>query len=63
MQAAEQDKQEEQARTMQLKKVSCRLCKGDHFTSKCPYRQELELVGIRSGMPYFLFVPFPVLDH
>jgi len=49
--AAEQDKHEEQAKTAQAKKVSCRLCKGDHFTSKCPYRQELELVGIRSDAP------------
>ena len=65
MQAAEQDKHEEQARTAQLKKVSCRLCKGDHFTSKCPYRQELELVGIRSGKPYLLFVlfPFSIIDN
>jgi len=66
MQVAEQDKHEEQARTAQLKKVSCRLCKGDHFTSKCPYRLELELVGIRGGKPHLLFIcpfPFPVLDH
>jgi len=65
MQAAEQDKHEEQARVAQLKKVSCRLCKGDHFTSKCPYRQELELVGIRGGKLYLLFVPFPfsIIDN
>ena len=61
MQVAEQDKHEEQARQAQLKKVSCRLCKGDHFTSKCPYRQELELVGIRGGKPHLLICPSPFL--
>jgi len=61
MQAAEQDKHEEQAKAASLKKVSCRMCKGDHFTSKCPYRQELELVGIRGGEPQLLLV-LPVRD-
>ena len=23
------------------KKVACRICKGDHFTAKCPYRDTL----------------------
>ena len=65
MQAAEQDKQEEQAKAAQLKKVSCRLCKGDHFTSKCPYRQELEMVGIRGGKAQLLFIlpPFSIVDN
>lgn len=65
MQAAEQDKHEEQAKAAQLKKVSCRLCKGDHFTSKCPYRQELELVGIRGGKFRLSFVlsPFSIIDN
>ncbi|KAF8579655.1 translation initiation factor eIF3g [Ramaria rubella] len=26
------------------KKISCRLCKGDHFTSKCPYKDTLGML-------------------
>src|SRR5208282_3733395 len=36
--------QEEQGKLMKAvenKKVQCRICKGDHFTAKCPYRDTL----------------------
>ena len=36
--------QEEQGKLMKSvenKKVACRICKGDHFTAKCPYRDTL----------------------
>jgi translation initiation factor 3 subunit G len=36
--------QEEQGKLMskmENKKVACRICKGDHFTAKCPYRDTL----------------------
>lgn len=26
------------------KKITCRLCKGDHFTTKCPYKDTLESI-------------------
>lgn len=28
------------------KKITCRLCKGAHFTSKCPYRDTLGALGV-----------------
>ncbi|CDZ97550.1 translation initiation factor 3 rna-binding subunit [Phaffia rhodozyma] len=30
---------------LKAKKIVCRLCKGDHFTSKCPYKETLEGLG------------------
>src|SRR5579859_4327061 len=47
--------QEEQGKLMakvENKKVACRICKGDHFTAKCPYRDTLapmDEVGAGSG--------------
>jgi len=39
--------QQDQTKSLAMgKKVKCRLCQGEHFTTKCPYREELELVGI-----------------
>ena len=32
-------------------KVSCRLCKGDHFTAKCPYKDTLG--GLESSGEFF----------
>lgn len=26
---------------LQNKKILCRICKGDHFTTKCPYKDSL----------------------
>lgn len=28
------------------KKIMCRICKGDHFTSKCPIKDTLEGAGL-----------------
>jgi translation initiation factor 3 subunit G len=43
---AEKAQQEEQKATMSLKpenkKVACRICKGEHFTAKCPYKDTLQ---------------------
>ena len=41
------EKQEEQNKGIinlkpENKKVACRICKGDHFTAKCPYRDTLQ---------------------
>ncbi|KAG8757977.1 translation initiation factor eIF3 subunit g [Serendipita sp. 396] len=39
--------QQEQAKTPSAhKKLKCRLCHGEHFTTKCPYRNELEGIGL-----------------
>jgi hypothetical protein len=27
------------------KKILCRVCQGDHFTTKCPYKETLGLSG------------------
>jgi translation initiation factor 3 subunit G len=44
--------QEEQGKLMKSvenKKVACRICKGDHFTAKCPYRDTLAPMDERPG--------------
>lgn len=33
------------------KKIACRLCKGDHFTSKCPYKDTLEAIPGAADTP------------
>ena len=50
--------QEEQGKLLaklENKKVACRICKGDHFTAKCPYRDTLapmdEIGGSGTGTP------------
>jgi translation initiation factor 3 subunit G len=52
--------QEEQGKLMAKvdnKKVACRICKGDHFTAKCPYRDTLAPIdeigagGLGAGTP------------
>ncbi|KAG0242393.1 translation initiation factor eIF3 subunit g [Mortierella sp. GBA43] len=37
----EEDRQETMRRQLQNKSILCRICKGDHFTSKCPYKDSL----------------------
>ncbi|KAF5349150.1 hypothetical protein D9756_009473 [Leucocoprinus leucothites] len=52
---SEQDQQQEEAakvKKMGGGKVVCRLCKGDHFTAKCPYKDTLSgLENAESGGP------------
>jgi translation initiation factor 3 subunit G len=33
-------------------KVMCRLCKGDHFTAKCPYKDSL--AGLDGGGAFLI---------
>ncbi|KAI1318623.1 translation initiation factor eIF3 subunit g [Mortierella claussenii] len=35
------DKHEAMKQQLQNKKILCRICKGDHFTTKCPYKDSL----------------------
>ncbi|KIM34002.1 hypothetical protein M408DRAFT_325546 [Serendipita vermifera MAFF 305830] len=42
----ETTQQEQTKNPLVNKQVKCRLCQGEHFTAKCPYREELQLVGI-----------------
>ncbi len=40
-------------------KVTCRLCKGDHFTAKCPYKDSLaglDGAGLGEWWALILFV-------
>ena len=49
--AAEKQQEEQGQRAVKLenKTVSCRICKGDHFTAKCPYRDTLAPMDEVSG--------------
>lgn len=48
--AAEENKEESEGdKVIKAKKIVCRLCKGDHFTSKCPYKETLEGIGMPGG--------------
>jgi translation initiation factor 3 subunit G len=35
------EKHEAMKAQLQNKKILCRICKGDHFTTKCPYKDSL----------------------
>ncbi|KAF9928587.1 translation initiation factor eIF3 subunit g [Modicella reniformis] len=35
------ERQESMKQQLQNKKILCRICKGDHFTTKCPYKDSL----------------------
>lgn len=37
----EQEKQEQQAELASTQRLTCRICGGDHFTSKCPFKDTL----------------------
>ncbi len=40
------------------KRIVCRLCKGDHFTTKCPYKDTLEAIpGAAQTLPRLVRVP------
>ncbi|KAF9356965.1 translation initiation factor eIF3 subunit g [Mortierella sp. NVP85] len=34
---------------LQNKKILCRICKGDHFTTKCPYKDSLGMEDAAAG--------------
>ncbi|KAI9291263.1 translation initiation factor 3, RNA-binding subunit [Neoconidiobolus thromboides FSU 785] len=38
----EEDDDSKQKEQLKGKKILCRICKGDHFTSKCPYKDTLQ---------------------
>ncbi|PKI84289.1 translation initiation factor eIF3 subunit g [Malassezia vespertilionis] len=40
----EQDPTEAMREKLANKRVQCRLCKGDHYTARCPYRDTLEAI-------------------
>jgi len=42
----EPDQESEIKKQLDGKKIMCRLCKGAHFTSKCPYRDTLGALGV-----------------
>ncbi|KAG8942781.1 translation initiation factor eIF3 subunit g, partial [Tulasnella sp. 408] len=42
----EVDAESEMKKQLENKKIMCRLCKGAHFTSKCPYRDTLGALGM-----------------
>lgn len=52
----EQSPEQQIKNSLANKKISCRLCKGDHFTSKCPYKDTL---GMLDGAGTF-FLSFAV---
>lgn len=47
----EKDEMESMRQQLANKAISCRLCKGGHFTSKCPYRDTLETIPGAEGGP------------
>jgi hypothetical protein len=61
-QAEETKEETDEAKALsKVKKIVCRLCKGDHFTSKCPYKETLEGIGMNgslSSSPFFQLFPF-----
>lgn len=44
---------EEEAKTAQLQKmkIKCRICQGDHFTTKCPFKDTMAPEGEAAGAP------------
>jgi len=48
LQTAEPEQDDAAAMKQKLggKKVLCRICQGDHFTAKCPYKDTLEPLGL-----------------
>ncbi|KAK4966977.1 translation initiation factor eIF3 subunit g [Elasticomyces elasticus] len=48
---AKEEKPEEDTKTQALKqmKIKCRICSGDHFTSKCPFRDTMAPEGDAAG--------------
>ena len=46
--APEEDKKADQLKKMQIK---CRICSGDHFTTKCPFKDTMAPEGEAAGAP------------
>ncbi|KAK3829242.1 MAG: eukaryotic translation initiation factor 3 subunit G-domain-containing protein [Benniella sp.] len=56
----QEDKHETMKQQLQNKKILCRICKGDHFTSKCPYKDSLgveDAAAVSSPVPISEPVP------
>lgn len=47
----EPDAMESMKEQLSKAKITCRLCKGEHLTYKCPYRDTLEVIPGASGTP------------
>ncbi|CAO1634915.1 unnamed protein product [Parajaminaea phylloscopi] len=47
----EKDEVENMRAQLANKKIVCRLCKGDHFTTKCPYKDTLEAIPGAADTP------------
>ncbi|KAG8878120.1 translation initiation factor eIF3 subunit g [Tulasnella sp. 332] len=52
----EPDQETDMKKQLEGKKIQCRLCKGGHFTTKCPYKDSLGSLGLNGdaledGMP------------
>lgn len=47
----EQDEMSAMREQLSKAKITCRLCKGDHLTYKCPYRDTLEAIPGAAGTP------------
>ncbi|KAG0055859.1 translation initiation factor eIF3 subunit g [Gryganskiella cystojenkinii] len=45
------DKHEQMKAQLQNKKILCRICKGDHFTTKCPYKDSLGVEDAAAASP------------
>ncbi|KAF9583441.1 translation initiation factor eIF3 subunit g [Lunasporangiospora selenospora] len=45
------EKQEAIKQQLQNKKILCRICKGDHFTTKCPYKDSLGVEDAGASTP------------
>lgn len=39
--AVEENPEQLQLKSMAKSKIVCRICQGDHFTAKCPYKESL----------------------
>ncbi|KAF9920168.1 translation initiation factor eIF3 subunit g [Modicella reniformis] len=55
--ARKDDKQEAMKQQLLNKKILCRICKGDHFTSRCPYKDSL---GVEDAAA--VFAPASVVE-
>lgn len=52
----EPDQETDVKKQLEGKKIQCRLCKGGHFTTKCPYKDSLGSLGLGGGAFTILFL-------